>query len=90
MIIILTFYSNVCHQGVEIVFGIVGVPVIELSIALQMQGIAFVGMRNEQAACYAAQAWGYLTQHPAACLVVSGPGVLHAIGGLANAKVNAW
>lgn len=27
---------------------------------------------------------------PAVCLVVSGPGVLHTIGGLANATVNCW
>lgn len=41
-------------------------------------------------ACYAAQAMGYLTGKPAVCLVVSGPGLLHAIGGLANATVNCW
>ena len=33
---------------------------------------------------------GYLTGWPAACLAVSGPGVLHCIGGLANAKENCW
>ena len=32
------------------------------------------------------QAMGYLTGWPAACLAVSGPGVLHCLGGLANAK----
>ena len=42
--------------------------------------------RNEQAACYAAQAIGYLTGIPGVCLVVSGPGLLHALGGMANAK----
>ncbi|KHJ79505.1 thiamine pyrophosphate enzyme, central domain protein [Oesophagostomum dentatum] len=33
---------------------------------------------------------GYLSRKPAACLVVSGPGLLHAVGGLANATVNCW
>ncbi|KAJ1354522.1 hypothetical protein KIN20_038398 [Parelaphostrongylus tenuis] len=33
---------------------------------------------------------GYLTRNPAVCLVVSGPGLLHTIGGLANATVNCW
>ena len=47
-------------------------------------------MRNEQSAAYAAQAVGYLTQRPGVCLAVSGPGVLHAIGGMANAAVNCW
>lgn len=36
-------------QGVEYVFGIVGIPIIELAVACQQQGIKFVGMRNEQA-----------------------------------------
>jgi len=37
------------QQGVEYVFGIVGIPVIEVAMAMQSQGIKFVGMRNEQA-----------------------------------------
>ena len=53
-------------------------------------GIHYIGMRNEQAACYAAQAIGYLTGKPGVCLVVSGPGLLHALGGMANAKENSW
>lgn len=77
-------------QGIEYVFGIIGYPVIELSMALQMADIHFIGMRNEQAACYAAQAIGYLTGNPGAVLVVSGPGLLHTFGGMANAQVNCW
>lgn len=42
-------------------FGIVGIPVIETALAFQIAGLKYVGMRNEQAACYAAQAVGYLT-----------------------------
>ncbi len=71
-------------------------------MAAQQAGIQYIGMRNEQSACYAAQAMGYLTGEvikamavlnvvvyfsffyysgwPAACLAVSGPGVLHCIG----------
>ena len=36
-------------QGVEWVFGIVGIPVIELASAMQEAGIGYIGMRNEQA-----------------------------------------
>ena len=36
-------------QGVEYVFGVVGIPVIEISYAVQGEGIKYVGMRNEQA-----------------------------------------
>lgn len=77
-------------QGVEYVFGIVGFPVIELGMACQTVGLHYVGMRNEQSACYAAQAIGYLTGRPGVCLVVSGPGLLHTVGGMANAQSNCW
>jgi len=77
-------------QGVEHVFGIVGIPVQVIAGACQRQGIKFYGMRNEQAASYAAQAAGYLLGRPQACLVVSGPGMIHAIAGLANAWSNGW
>ncbi|CAI9551543.1 unnamed protein product [Staurois parvus] len=71
-------------------FGIVGVPVIEIAIAAQIAGIKYVGMRNEQAACYAASAVGYLTGRPAVCLVVSGPGLINTLSGMANSNMNCW
>ena len=37
---------------------IVGIPVVEIAVIAQQNGIKFYGMRNEQAACYAAQAIG--------------------------------
>jgi len=77
-------------HGVEYMFGIVGFPVQPIAKAAQEIGIKYVGMRNEQAASYAAQAAGYLTGRPGACLTVSGPGVIHALAGLANAEQNCW
>uniref|UniRef100_A0A0N5A5C0 2-hydroxyacyl-CoA lyase n=1 Tax=Parastrongyloides trichosuri TaxID=131310 RepID=A0A0N5A5C0_PARTI len=77
-------------QGVEYCFGIVGFPIIEIGMACQVAGIKYIGCRNEQSAAYAAQAMGYLTRKPAVCLVVSGPGFLHTLGGLANATENCW
>lgn len=88
--IILNFLPSFFLKGVEYVFGIVGFPVIELGMAFQSEGLHFIAMRNEQSACYAAQAIGYLTGTPGACLVVSGPGLLHTCGGMANAQVNCW
>uniref|UniRef100_A0A8D0FNX7 Thiamine pyrophosphate enzyme N-terminal TPP-binding domain-containing protein n=1 Tax=Strix occidentalis caurina TaxID=311401 RepID=A0A8D0FNX7_STROC len=88
-------FSEVCvvsklEMNIEYMFGIVGIPVTEIAIAAQAVGIKYVGMRNEQAACYAASAVGYLTGRPGVCLVVSGPGFLHALGGMANATMNCW
>ena len=78
------------EQGVDYMFGIVGFPVQGVAAAAQEAGITYIGMRNEQAASYAAHAAGYLTGRPQACLTVSGPGVIHAFAGLANAKENCW
>ena len=68
--------------GVKVLFGIVGIPVIEVAEEAINLGIRFIGFRNEQAASYAAGAYGYLTGRPGVCLVVGGPGVLHAMAGV--------
>src|SRR5829696_5179479 len=78
------------QQGVDYIFGVVGFPITAFAAAAQREGITYIGMRNEQAASYAAQAAGYLTGRPQACAVVSGPGVIHALAGLANAQQNCW
>ena len=78
------------RHGVEYMFGIVGVPVVPIAFAAQREGIQYFGMRHEQSASYAAQAVGYMTGRPGACLAVSGPGMTNAISGLANAWSNRW
>eukprot|EP01104_Vermistella_antarctica_P012654 TRINITY_DN3705_c0_g1_i2.p1 TRINITY_DN3705_c0_g1~~TRINITY_DN3705_c0_g1_i2.p1 ORF type:complete len:534 (-),score=71.40 TRINITY_DN3705_c0_g1_i2:56-1657(-) len=67
-----------------------GISVIELATYSQMEGVRYLGFRNEQAASYAAGAISYITDRPGACLAVSGPGVVHAIAGLANCWSNCW
>lgn len=71
-------------------FGIVGIPVTEIAMAAQEIGIKYIGMRNEQAASYGASIIGYMTGRPAVCLVVSGPGLVHAFAGMSNAMENCW
>ncbi len=78
------------EQGVEYMFGIVGFPVQPIARAAQLAGIKYYGCRNEQSASYAAGAVGYMTGRPGAALVVSGPGVVHGLAGLSNAKENCW
>ena len=70
--------------GVTVLFGIVGIPVVEVAEEAINLGIRFIGFRNEQAASYAASAYGYLTGRPGVCLVVGGPGVLHAMPGVCH------
>mmetsp|Transcript_86681 Transcript_86681/g.245751 ORF Transcript_86681/g.245751 Transcript_86681/m.245751 type:complete len:576 (-) Transcript_86681:101-1828(-) len=77
-------------QGVEYIFGVVGYPIVELGFTLQHLGLKYIGMRNEQAASYAAAAVGYLTGRPGCVLVVPGPGAVHALAGMGNASANGW
>ena len=78
------------QQGIDHLFGVVGVPITAIAAAAQKEGVAYLGMRNEQSAAYAAAAYGYLTGRPGACVVVTGPGVVHGLAGLANAQQNCW
>jgi len=78
------------QQGIDHLFGVVGFPVTPIAAAAQQEGVAYIGMRNEQTASYAAQAYGYMTGRPGACITVTGPGVVHGLAGLANAQQNCW
>ena len=75
------------NLGVKVLFGIVGIPVVEIAEEAINLGIRFIGFRNEQAASYAATAYGYLTGKPGVCLVVGGPGVLHAMSGVSGISI---
>lgn len=59
----------------KVIFGLVGIPVVQIAEEAIALGIRFIALRNEQAASYAATAYGYLTGRPGVCLVVGGPGV---------------
>lgn len=77
-------------QGCTHVFGIVGIPVIELGMAFQGNDMNYFGFRMETPASYAAGVVGYMTGRPGVCLAVSGPGMTNCISGMANAMVNKW
>jgi 2-hydroxyacyl-CoA lyase 1 len=68
--------------GVTVLFGLVGLPVTDIAEQAIDLGIRFIGYRNEQAASYAATAYGYLTGKPGVCLLVGGPGVIHGMAGV--------
>jgi len=88
-----TLTARALHAaGVRYMFGVVGIPVTALAPAAQTAGIRFISCRNEQAAGYAAAAVGYLTAGASvgALLSVSGPGLVHALAGIAGAGANGW
>jgi len=78
------------QQGVQELFGLVGIPVTEIAKESQAAGIRYIGTRHEQAAGFAAQAVSYLRGHVGVALTVSGPGMTNAITALGNAWANCW
>ncbi|GJP53498.1 hypothetical protein CLOM_g12661 [Closterium sp. NIES-68] len=81
---------SLARLGITHLFGVIGIPVTAIATAAQQQGIHFLSFRNEQAAGYAAAAYGYLTGTPGVLLTVSGPGCVHALAGVSHAQVNTW
>jgi pyruvate oxidase len=78
--------------GVKRVFGMVGHSNLGLADAIRRRSadgeLAFVGIRHEGAAAFAASAYGKLTGRPAACLTIAGPGATNLMTGLWDAKVD--
>lgn len=68
--------------GVKVIFGLPGLPVIDIAQEGMNLGIRFISFRNEQASVYAATAYGYLTGKPGVCICVGAPGVLHVMAGV--------
>lgn len=67
---------------VKVIFGLPGLPVIDIAQEAMNLGIRFISFRNEQASVYAAAAYGYLTGKPGVCISVGGPGMIHVIAGV--------
>ena len=78
------------RNGVDTIFGLVGIPVTDLARHAQEVGIRFVGFRHEQSAGNAAAAAGFITKKPGICLTVSAPGFLNGLTALANATTNGF
>lgn len=77
-------------NGIDKIYGVVGIPVTDLAREAQKQGIRYIGFRHEQSAGNAAAITGFLTKKPGICLTVSAPGFLNGLISLANATVNGF
>ncbi|MCV6968600.1 oxalyl-CoA decarboxylase [Mycobacterium bohemicum] len=77
-------------NGVETIYGIVGIPITDLARRAQASGIRYIGFRQETSAGNAAAAAGFLTARPGVCLTTSGPGFLNGLPALANATANCF
>jgi oxalyl-CoA decarboxylase len=77
-------------NGIDTIYGLVGIPVTDLARLAQASGIRFIGFRHETSAGNAAAAAGFLTRRPGVCLTVSAPGFLNGLVALANATTNCF
>src|SRR6201990_191139 len=77
-------------NGVETIYGVVGIPITDLARLAQASGIRYIGFRHESSAGNAAAAAGVLTKQPGIFLTVSAPGFLNGLPALAAATVNCF
>jgi acetolactate synthase-1/2/3 large subunit len=75
-------------EGVERIFGLPGEENADLMLSLQNSSIDFVLCRHEQAAAFAADAYGRLTGKAGVCLSTLGPGATNLVTGLADANMD--
>jgi acetolactate synthase I/II/III large subunit len=71
--------------GIEIVFGIPGVHTVELYRGLPNTGLRHITPRHEQGAGFMADGYARVTGKPAACFIISGPGMTNIITAMAQA-----
>src|SRR5215470_11257919 len=77
------FAETLAAAGVKRIYGIVGDSLNGLTDALRRQGkIAWLHVRHEEVAAFAAGAEAHLTDSIAVCAGSCGPGNLHLINGL--------
>ncbi|MGH3555688.1 MAG: oxalyl-CoA decarboxylase, partial [Mycobacterium sp.] len=77
-------------NGVDTIYGLVGIPITDLARVAQRSGIRFIGFRHETSAGNAAAAAGFLSRRAGICLTVSTPGFLNGLVALANATTNCF
>ena len=84
--------ETMVNWGVTHVFGMVGHSNLGFADALRAAesrgDLAFVGIRHEGAASFAATAYGKLTGKLAACFAIAGPGSTNLMTGLYDAKTD--
>ncbi|MEM7563123.1 MAG: thiamine pyrophosphate-binding protein, partial [Pseudomonadota bacterium] len=71
--------------GIEIVFGIPGVHTVELYRGLPNTQLRHITPRHEQGAGFMADGYARATGKPAACFIISGPGMTNIVTAMAQA-----
>lgn len=76
-------------HGVDVIFFLMGGPMIDCENACHRHEIRMIDVRHEQAAAMMANAYSRLRRRPAVCMACSGPGATNLVTGVANAFVDS-
>jgi len=76
------------NEGTEILFFLMGGPMLLAESSCIKEGIRPLDVRHEQAAAFMGQAYSRLLQRPSVCMAASGPGVINLTTGIANALID--
>jgi pyruvate dehydrogenase (quinone) len=76
--------------GVKVIFGLPGDGIngIMEALRIRQEKIRFIQVRHEEAAAFMACAYAKYTGHLGVCLATSGPGGIHLLNGLYDAKLD--
>lgn len=77
------------ERGIDTVFGIPGVHTVELYRGLSNAGLRHVTPRHEQGAGFMADGYARATGRPAACFIVTGPGLLNIATAMGQAMADS-
>jgi thiamine pyrophosphate-dependent acetolactate synthase large subunit-like protein len=72
--------------GIDTIFSIPGIHTIEFYRSLPERAIRHVTPRHEQGGAFMAYGYAFASGKPACCMLITGPGVLNAATGVAEAK----
>jgi pyruvate dehydrogenase (quinone) len=83
-------FDSLIHWGVDTVFGLPGDGINGLMEALRQRQdkIRFIQVRHEESAAFMACAYAKYTGRLGVCLATSGPGGVHLLNGLYDAKMD--
>lgn len=69
------------REGIDVLFGLAGGPIQDIMGCAPHVGVRPIGVRHEQAATFAAAAYGYVKNQVGVAVLAAGPGVTNGVTG---------
>lgn len=73
--------KSIANEGITTLFGLAGGPIVEVMGYGPRYGVRPIGVRHEQAATFAATAYGYVRNEVGVAVLAAGPGVTNGVTG---------